>query len=506
MKKIISITDLQKKIADYKNKKNTVVLCHGTFDLLHLGHLRHFAEAKKFGDILIVTVTSDKYVIKGPNRPHFSINQRLEALSYISEIDFVASVDSLDAVNLIRFLKPNIYCKGPDYKNFKNDLSGKIYQEIKSIKSVKGMFKTTKSDTFSSSNLLNEHFDIFEADQKNIIFNIKKKLKKNPSELINKLSDLKVLVIGETIIDNYIYCDPIGKSGKDPILTFKKLNENSYLGGVLAIAKNISDFVKKVTIISSIGEKNEYKKLIIKNLNKKNVICKFFNKKNSSTIIKTRYLDHTNYNKVFAIYNIDDNNFEKKTDTKILSLIKKESKKYDIILVSDYGHGFFSDSIVDYLNNINNFKALNTQINSSNLGYHGLNRYKNLDLLIINEREIRFELRDRNSELKLLIKRLAFQKNVKCLVVTRGSNGAIMYLKKYNSFYECPAFAGKVIDKVGAGDAMLSLLSLAIKKNFDPNFSLLFGSLAAANNVESISNSVSCSKSMILKNLSSVFK
>jgi sugar/nucleoside kinase (ribokinase family) len=81
-----------------------------------------------------------------------------------------------------------------------------------------------------------------------------------------------------------------------------------------------------------------------------------------------------------------------------------------------------------------------------------------------------------------------------------------MYLKKYNSFYECPAFAGKVIDKVGAGDAMLSLLSLAIKKNFDPNFSLLFGSLAAANNVESISNSVSCSKSMILKNLSSVFK
>ena len=505
MKKIISITDLQKKIADYKNKKNTVVLCHGTFDLLHLGHLRHFVEAKKFGDILIVTVTSDKYVIKGPNRPFFSINQRLEALSYISEIDFVASVDSLDAVNLIRYLKPNIYCKGPDYKDFKNDLSGKIYQEIKSLKSVKGIFKTTKSETFSSSKLLNEHFKILETDQKSIIFNIKKKLKKNPSELINKLSDLKVLVIGEAIIDNYVYCDPIGKSGKDPILTFKKLNENFYLGGVLSIAKNISEFAKKVTIISSIGEKNEYKKLIKEDL-KKNITCRFFNKKNSSTIVKTRYLDHTNYNKVFAIYNIDDNNFENKTNTKILSLIKNESKKHDIIIVSDYGHGFFSDSIVNYLNKINNFKALNTQINSSNLGYHGLNRYKNVDLLIINEREIRFELRDRNSELKLLIKKLAFQKSVKCLVVTMGSNGAIMYLKKHNAFYKCPAFAGKVIDKVGAGDAMLSLLSLAIKKDFDPNFSLLFGSLAAANNVESISNSVPCSKSVILKNLSSVLK
>jgi sugar/nucleoside kinase (ribokinase family) len=140
------------------------------------------------------------------------------------------------------------------------------------------------------------------------------------------------------------------------------------------------------------------------------------------------------------------------------------------------------------------------------MGYHGLEKYKNLNLLIINEREIRFELRDRSSDLKKIMKILSMQKNVNFLVVTQGNSGAIMYYKKEDKFYECPAFAGKVVDKVGAGDAMLALLSLAIRKKLDLNFSLLLGSLAAAQSVESISNSSPCNKKIITKHLEHILK
>ncbi len=506
MKKIISLEDLKKKIINFKINKKRIVLCHGTFDLIHLGHLRHFTEAKKYGDILVVTITTDKYVSKGLNRPFFSTNQRMEALSHISDIDFISYVDSSDAIDLIKYLKPNIYCKGPDYKNFKNDTTGKIYQEIKALKSINGILKITSSETFSSSKILNDHFEILNSNQKNIISKIKTTLKTDVKKLIDNFSNLKVLIVGETIIDKYIYCDPIGKSGKDSILTFKKLREDYYPGGVLAIARHVSDFVKKITVVTSVGEKNEYKNFIIKNSNKKKTHFIFFPKNKSSTIIKTRYVDSVNLNKVFGIYDLDDHSYLKKTDAKILSVLKKEIKLHDLIIVSDYGHGFLSKNISKILNKTNNFIALNTQINSSNMGYHGLEKYKNLNLLIINEREIRFELRDRSSDLKKIMKILSMQKNVNFLVVTQGNSGAIMYYKKEDKFYECPAFAGKVVDKVGAGDAMLALLSLAIRKKLDLNFSLLLGSLAAAQSVESISNSSPCNKKIITKHLEHILK
>jgi cytidyltransferase-like protein len=506
VKKIISLEDLKKKIINFKINKKKVVLCHGTFDLIHLGHLRHFSEAKKCGDILVVTITADKYVSKGLNRPFFSTNQRMEALSHISDIDFISYVDSPDAIGLIKYLKPNIYCKGPDYKNFKDDTTGKIYQEIKALKSANGILKITSSETFSSSRILNDHFEILNNKQKNIITKIKTTIKTDVKELINSLSDLKVLILGETIIDKYIYCDPIGKSGKDSILTFKKLKEDYYPGGVLAIARHISDFVKKITVITSVGEKNEYKNFIIQNSEKKKTNFKFFPKNKSSTIVKTRYLDSVNLNKVFGIYDLDDYPYSKKTDKKILSVLKKEIKLHDLVIVSDYGHGFLSKNISKVLNKNNNFIALNTQINSSNMGYHGLEKYKNLSLLIINEREIRFELRDRSSDLKKIMRKLSLEKNVDYLVVTQGNSGSIMYYKRQDTFYECPAFAGKVVDKVGAGDAMLALLSLAVKKKFDFNFSLLLGSLSAAQNVESISNSAPCSKKIITKHIEHIFK
>ena len=113
-KKIISLIELSKLRKNNKNKK--IVHCHGVFDLFHHGHLMYFNSARKLGDILVVSITNDKNVNKGPGRPRFGERRRAEVIASLSVVDYVVINDEKTAVNLINLLKPNFYVKGKDYE------------------------------------------------------------------------------------------------------------------------------------------------------------------------------------------------------------------------------------------------------------------------------------------------------------------------------------------------------------------------------------------------------
>ena len=133
MNKYITETKLKKLQAS----KKKIVLCHGVFDLFHVGHLNHINEAKRHGDILIISVTTDRYVNKGPGRPFFSIKQRIQILSSIKNVDYVTESDSPNSVEIIKKIKPDVYFKGPDYINIKEDFTGYIKKEINAVKKIK---------------------------------------------------------------------------------------------------------------------------------------------------------------------------------------------------------------------------------------------------------------------------------------------------------------------------------------------------------------------------------
>jgi sugar/nucleoside kinase (ribokinase family) len=133
---------------------------------------------------------------------------------------------------------------------------------------------------------------------------------------------------------------------------------------------------------------------------------------------------------------------------------------------------------------------LNAQINSSNIGFHSIDKYYNIDSVIINETELRYELRDNIADIVVLATRILKLKKIKNIIVTRGKNGAILVSVKNNKYttYTCPAFALKTVDKVGSGDAMLAICSLALKQKLDPHLVLFLGSLSASILVEAIGN------------------
>jgi len=465
-KKIIDFSDVEKILKPIKRKGKKIVCCHGVFDLLHIGHLKHFKSAKKYGDILIVSVTPDKFIQKGFDRPYFNSEQRMESLASIEIIDFVILNNSTNAVDIIKKIKPDYYVKGPDYKNFKDDITGQIKKERLAVKKNGGKLVFTEDHTYSSSSILNQFGDTYNLSQKKFIHKIKAKINLNNfNKQINKLQDLKVLVIGEAIIDKYVFCETLGKSGKEPHLVLRNLREEVYLGGALSIARNVSDFCKKITILSMLGQKKEYEKYIKKNL-AKNILSKFLYKSKSPTIIKKRYIESISNNKVLGIYTVNDDLLNKKDESIFEKMILKEIKEHDVVIVSDYGHGLVTKKLAKLLCKKSKFLALNAQANASNIGYHSIQKYRGVDCVVMNETELRHELRDKNEKLKILVKKLTNMIKIKDLIVTRGSTGAILYNSFNKKYITCPAFASKVVDKVGAGDSMLSIMSILIKSKF----------------------------------------
>ncbi len=335
--------------------------------------------------------------------------------------------------------------------------------------------------------------------QKKFIHKIKTKINLNNfNKQINKLQDLKVLVIGEAIIDKYVFCETLGKSGKEPHLVLRNLSEEVYLGGTLSIARNVSDFCKKITILSALGQNKEYEKYIKKIL-PKNIKTKFLYKTKSPTIIKKRYLEQNTNTKVLGIYTLNDESLNKKDEFIFNKMILKEIKKHDVVIVSDYGHGLITKKLAKLLCKNSKFLTLNAQANASSIGYHTIQKYKDIDCVVMNEAELRYELRDKNEKLDILTKKLTKMIGINNLVITKGSSGAILYSSKDKKYFHCPAFASKVIDKIGAGDSMLSIMSILIKSNFKNIISIFLGSLAGAMSVSEMSNKVPIKKTKLLK-------
>ena len=211
-------------------------------------------------------------------------------------------------------------------------------------------------------------------------------------------------------------------------------------------------------------------------------------------------------NKVFGSDKLNDELLDKRQENNFNRKLKKLVPKFDLVIVSDYGHGFISKNSAKIICKYSKFLALNAQVNAANIGYHTMRNYKNIDCVIINEKELRHELRDKNSKTEKLQKELSNKQNIKNLIVTKGSQGSILYAKKHDKFIHAPAFSNKVVDKVGAGDTMLSIISMCINKKLDLNLSLLVASIAAAESVKKIGNKFSTNKINLIKSLETIIK
>lgn len=485
--KIIELSSLPEIIQVERDSGRKIVLCHGTFDLLHIGHIKYFESAKRRGDFLVVTLTADEFVLKGPGRPVFNQKLRAEWIAALEIVDLVAIVDHASAVPAIEAVRPNFYVKGAEYKNESDDISGNISLEKLKVETHGGRLVFSDEVVFSSSSLLKRHFDIFSDDVSDFLSFFSKNYSLDQIlELIDGFRSMRVAVIGDSIIDQYHYVNSLGQTGKGNVLSVRHVGEEQFAGGAIAVANHLSGFVASVTLISALGERKSHEEFIRNNLNS-NVTPIFEYFKDAPTVTKRRFVD-SDLNKYFEIYYADQRPSLVGDGELTLRWIKENAHEYDLVVAADFGDGYITDVFAQELSRTARFLAVNTQINSGNRGYHVITRYPKANYVSLNEPELRLAARSQNGSLREVCCSVAKMVDAEAMAVTRGTKGATLFTSKDRQYVDIPALSTKVLDRVGAGDAFLSLSSLALSAGLRSDLACFLGSVAAAMDVQFVCN------------------
>jgi rfaE bifunctional protein nucleotidyltransferase chain/domain len=498
LKKLLTLESDEVTLDALRSSGKTIALCHGVFDLIHPGHIQHFSAAKKLVDVLIVSITADEFVNKGPGRPLFDQETRIASLSALVDVDYVAISHSATAIEIIERIKPNLYIKGSDYLNEDDDVTGMISIERQSVEKHGGKIHFTNEITSSSSSLINKFYSSFSTSAQDWV----KEFKANNGyeetiAWLDKIQNLRISIIGETIIDQYTYCEPLAKSSKDPILAFQLGRSNMYPGGVLAIANNCQGWASEVSVLSFAGiDVNDYSDVI--SMIDKNIRLKMIQADDRPSILKHRFVDKNSETRVFEFYNFESNDLPLKAATEIELLINKACTNSDVLIVADYGHGLFTPQIINNITKQQVFLAVNTQSNAGNRGYNTISKYNKADFVCLNSGEIQLEMRNRNPDYFEIIPQIMKRIDAKYAAVTLGGEGLVVFDCLGNSA-KVPALATKVVDKVGAGDAVLAISSMLASVSAPVKVIGFLANVIAAHEVSQLGHQTSLSFSDLKK-------
>jgi rfaE bifunctional protein nucleotidyltransferase chain/domain len=503
--KIKNIDALAKIVAGERKDGKTIIQCHGVFDLLHPGHIKHLETANKLGDILIVTVTGDKFVGKGPGRPVFNQRLRAESLAALECVHYVAINPGPTAIKAIQKLRPDVYVKGADYAKREDDITGEILNEEEAVKSFGGRIHFTDEISFSSTELLNVHFRVFHKEADEFLKTFRKRF--TADGIIDKLKALKrmkVMVIGDAIIDEYHYCQPMGKAWKETVITTRYLNRESFAGGVLAAANHVAGFCSDVHLVTCLGKENSQEDFIREHL-KTNIKPKFFYRDDAPTVVKRRYVEPAFLSKIFEVCFINDRVLPADVDSEVCAYLADSCSDYDLVIVADFGNGFISRKIVDMLCSKARFLAVNTQTNSANTGFNVITKYPRADYVCLDEPEIRLAARAKYEGLEELVMKISSELSCEKTTVTRGHNGSLGY-EGGKGFCETPVFSKEVVDRIGAGDAYLAITSPCVAAGYPMDLVGFVGNAVGAMAVLVVCNRSSVEPIPLFKFITSLLK
>jgi bifunctional ADP-heptose synthase (sugar kinase/adenylyltransferase) len=497
-RKILHLDDLVKKVEKLRKAGKVVVQSHGIFDLIHPGVITHLDSAREQGNVLAVTVIRDKDVRRGPGRPIFDERMRADNVASLSQVDFVSIVDDEPHFDCVRRIKPNVFAKGQAYKERDQRIHEKLYEEERELYFGKSKIYETQGFSFSSSQIINSLLDMYPEETKGFLQKFANKYAfEKIVDKINGVGDLKVLLVGDGIIDEYHYCMAMNKSAKSAIVVNRYLDNEVFAGGTFAIANHLAGLCSEVRLVSVLGTEDSREDFTIKNL-KPNITPKFFYRDDGPTVIKKRYLNQYLNQKLFEINFINDTFIDKALENKVVRYLKSIMPDYDLVLVGDFGHGFITRRIIKALEGTSKTLAVNTQSNGANAGYNLITKYGRPGFVCLDEAEIRLAAQDKFGDIEKVMANVAKAIRAGCLIVTQGKKGSVGINSK-GEINRTPVFSSKVVDTVGAGDAFFAFTAPCFAKGMDMDLVSFIGNAVGALAVQIVGNKRSVEKAELLE-------
>ena len=437
-------------------------LAYGHFTTIHAGHIRYLKHAKSIGKILIVALKGDE-IVNGINKYAFNERERAEALSLLSIADFILLIGDQKLKDVVALLNPKVVVLGKEFEHSEDKEILDVFK-IQSKKDFKLEFHAGEINYASTDFLKGSQSELLSA-RRNLFLETCSRESITAEKLLSSISswnNAHLLVIGDTIVDQYAACEPLGLSAEAPIVVVKEIQKKEFIGGAAIVASHIRALGTKCTFLSVTGD-DSLSKIVERELQKRDIAVSLINDSSRPTTFKKRYIVENQ--KLFRVSRLEDHKLSKNIEDLVISRLREYASQIDGIVVSDFVYGVMTPRILDEIISLSKKYSLmvfgDLQC-SSQVG--DITNFKNFSLLCPNEKETRIALKDNESGLEKLSQSLIKITKTKKLVMKLGADGFIAYDKKGKKFrnQSFPALSVNPVDVAGAGDSLLSVMAVGL--------------------------------------------
>lgn len=458
-------------------RKQLVIMCHGTFDLVHPGHVRHLIYAKSKAGILVASLTSDAHIRKAEHRPFVPQQLRAMNLAALEVVDYVIIDDNPTPLENIRFLHPDYFAKGYEYSN------GRIHpstqEEIEVLGSYGGEMIFTPGDVvYSSSRFIESGPPNLAAEKLSVLMESEGISFDDLRRTLEAFREVRVHVVGDTIVDSHVYCTLLGGAAKTPTFSLKYESQTDFAGGAAVVAKHLRRAYAEVKLSTVLGE-DGLREFVLSDLGTHGVECEAIIDPTRPTTQKNVFI--AGGYRMLKVDRLDNRPISDRIVKQLTASLV--STRVDAVIFSDFRHGIFNRQTIPELTaSIPSgvLKVADSQVASR---WGNILEFEGFDLITPNEREARFALGDQDSIIRPLA--LELYKRAKCgtLILKLGDRGIITYRAPSHdvrSFFNIDSFAEGAVDPVGAGDALMSYATLALVTTGSCVIGSILGTMAAA--------------------------
>jgi rfaE bifunctional protein kinase chain/domain len=474
--KIKSAQEISELIGPRPREK-TVIMCHGVFDVVHPGHVRHLLYAKSKADVLVASITADHRITKGEHRPHVPQDLRAVNLAAFEVVDYVLVDPNIKPIANILILQPDFFAKGFEYTS--TGMPPKTAEEADAVRSYGGEIIFTPGDiVYSSSNLINLAPPAIKLEKLQILMERNGITFNDLRETLDAMPGRHVHVAGDTIVDSYTHCAMIGGQTKTPTMSVLFERKVDYVGGAAIVAKHIAAAGGRVTFSTVLGD-DQAKDFVIKDLRREGIDVRAAIDKSRPTVNKNAIV--VGGYRLLKVDTLDNRSISDKIVEEIADAVR--TIKADAMVFSDFRHGIFNRRTIPELTKAMPevcYKVADSQVASR---WGNITDFQGFDLITPNEREARFALGDQDSGIRPLASNLYDAAHCKLLILKLGERGVLACRnadhESLDSFFVIESFVDRLVDAVGAGDALLAYSTLAMLVRGDSSIATILGAIAA---------------------------
>jgi rfaE bifunctional protein nucleotidyltransferase chain/domain len=485
-------------------RQKRVVMCHGTFDIVHPGHIRHLLYAKEKGDVLLVSLTCDEHILKANYRPHVPEKLRAMNLAALEMVDYVIIDRNATPIENIRLLRPDFFVKGYEYGS--GNLPPRTQEEKDTVEGYGGEIIFTPGDVvFSSSAIIESKLPDLSVEKLALLMQAEHISFADLRAALASVAGQKVHVVGDTIVDTLTHTELIGANAKTPTFSVRYAGKSDFVGGAGVVAKHLCAAHADVEFTTVLGD-DPLKDFVLKDLEKAGVRVNAIIDRTRPTTNKNAFV--ANGYRLLKVDTLDNRSISDRVVAQMVDVIRKSAS--ETLVFSDFRHGIFNRSTIPTLVDSipkGRFRVADSQVASR---WGNILDFRNFDLITPNEKEARFALADQDSVVRPLASRLYRESGCRYLILKMGARGLMTFRgdvetpsRERQQFFVVDSFADVVRDAVGTGDALLAYASLALKATENSVIASILGAAAAAVECE-LDGNIPVSPGAILQKLESL--